>query len=139
MESYPKRTRHQHGDHYGRAGRALFPYSPRLRVHSGRHLGGYRVCWTPSRSVSGCSPTVNGSHILVIRPSVWPAPLVSPPSPSASEEIDPRWVGLLGCWTWRKVPTVRWDEREPPKPQITGDHWGSDEPRLLCIVFEISC
>ena len=98
VERYSKRTRHEPGDHYVRAGRALFPYSPGLRVHSGRHLGGYRVSWTPSGSISGRSPAVNGPHVLIIRPSVLPASLVSPGS---SEETGPQWVGLLGCWTWR--------------------------------------
>ena len=89
MESCPKRTLHQQGDHYGRVGRALFPYSLGLRVHSRRHLGGYGACWTPSGSVSGRSPVVSGSHVLVIRPFVWPAPPASPPSPGASEETGP--------------------------------------------------
>ena len=100
-KSYPKRTRHQPGDHYGRAGRALFPYSPGIRVYSGRHLGGYWACWTPSGFVSGRSPIVSGPHVLVIQPFVWPTPPSSSPSPSASEETGPRWVDLLGCWTWR--------------------------------------
>ena len=100
-ERCPKRTRHQPGDHYGQAGRALFPYSPGLRVHSGRHLGGYRACWTLSGSLRGRSPVVSGPYVLVIRPFVWPAPPASPPSPSTNEETGPRWVDLLGCWTWR--------------------------------------
>ena len=70
VESCPKRTRHQPSDRYGRAGRALFPYSPGLRVHYGRHLGGYQAYWTPSRSVSGRSPVVSGLPVLVIGPFV---------------------------------------------------------------------
>ena len=70
VESYPKRIRHQLGDHYGREGRALFHYSPGLRVHSGRHLGGYQASWTPSESVSDHSPAVNGLHVLIIWSSV---------------------------------------------------------------------
>ena len=93
-ESCLKRTRHQPYGHYGRAGRGLFPYSLGLGLHSGRHLEGCRACWTPSGSVSVRSPIVSGLHVLVIRPSVWPAPLASPSSPGASEETDLRWVGL---------------------------------------------
>ena len=96
-----KRTRHQSYDHYGQAGRALFPYSLGLGLHSGRHLGGCQACWTPSGSVSVHSPIVSGMQVLVIRPSVWPAPPASPPSPGANEETDLRWAGLQGCWTWR--------------------------------------
>ena len=98
VESCPKRARHQLDDHYGRA---LFLYSPGLRAHSGRHLGGSRACWTLSGFVGGRSLTVNGPHVLVIRPSVEPAPLVSPPSPGAIGGTGSRRVGLLGCWTWR--------------------------------------
>ena len=93
VERCLKRTRHQPDDHYGRVGLALFPYFPRLGVHVGRHLVGFRPCWSPSRSVSVRSPVANGSHVHIIRPSVWLAPLASPPSPDASGETDPRWVG----------------------------------------------
>ena len=101
MESCPKRTRHQPDDHYGQVGRALSLYSLGLGAHSGRHLWGSRACWTLSGFVSGNSPAVNGPYVLVIRPSVGPAPPVSPPFPGASGGIGPRWVDLLGCWTWQ--------------------------------------
>ena len=101
MENCLKRTRPQPYGHYDRVGRARFPYSLGLRLHSGPHLGGCRACWTPSGSVSVRSPIVSGLHVLVIRPFVWPAPPALPPSPDANEETDLRWVGLQGCWTWR--------------------------------------
>ena len=101
MESCLKRARHQPDDHYGRVGRALSLYSPGLGAHSGRHLGGSRACWTLSGSVGGRFPTANSPPVLVIWPSVGPAPPASPPSPGASGGTGPRWVGLLGCWTWR--------------------------------------
>ena len=97
MESCPKRARHQPDDHYGWAGWALSLYSHRLGAHYGLHLGGSRACWTLSRFVGSRSPAVNSPHVLVIRPPVRPAPPISPPSPSASGGIGPRWVGLLGC------------------------------------------
>ena len=97
VESCPKRARHHPGDHYGRAERALSLYSPGLGAHSGRHLSGFRLCWNPSGTVSDRSPAANGLHVLIIRPSVRSAPLVSPQSPGANEETGPRWVGLLGC------------------------------------------
>ena len=87
-------------DHYGRVGRALSLYSSELGAHSKRHLWGSRACWTLSGFVSGRSPAVNGPHVLVILPSVGPTPPVSPPSSGASGGTGPRWVGLLGCWTW---------------------------------------
>ena len=90
VESYPKRAHRQPDDRYGRAGRALSLSSPGPRAHSGQHLRDSRACWTPRESVSGRSPTVNGPHVLVIRPSVEPALPVSPPSPRASEETGPR-------------------------------------------------
>ena len=99
VESYPKRARHQPDDHYGWAGRALSLYSPGLGAHSGRHLGGSRACWTLSEFIGGRSLAVNGPHVLVIRPSVGPAPPVLPPSPGANGGTGPRWVGLLDCWT----------------------------------------
>ena len=101
VESCPKRARHQPDDHYSRAGRALSLYSPRLGAHSGQHLWGSQACWTLSGFVGGRSPVVNGMHVLVIWPSVRSAPPVSPPSPGASGGTGPRWVGLLGYWTWR--------------------------------------
>ena len=101
VESYLKRTRHQLDDHYGRAGRALFPYSPELRLHAGWHHVGCRACWSPSGSVIIRSPIVSGSHVHAIRPSVYPTPLASPSFLGTSGETDLRWVGLLGCWSWR--------------------------------------
>ena len=96
-----KRPHHQPDDHYDWVGGALSLYSPRLGAHSGRHLGGSRACWTLSGFVGGHFPAANGPPVLVIRPSVGHAPPTSPPSPSASRGTGPRWVGLLGCWTWR--------------------------------------
>ena len=97
VESYRKITRHLLADHYGQVGRALCPYSSGLGVHVRQLLMGFRPDWSPSGSVSVCSLVVSGSHAHVIRPSVWPAPLASPPSPDASEETDLQWVGSLGC------------------------------------------
>ena len=97
VESCPTRACRQPGDHYGRAERALSLYSSGLGAHSGRHPEGFRACWNPIGTVSCRSPTANGPHVLVIRPSVWPAPPVSPPSPGANGEAGPRWLGLLGC------------------------------------------
>ena len=97
VESYLKITFHLPMDHYGQVGRALCPYLSGLRVHVGQLLMGFRPCWSPSGSVSVRSPTVSGSHAHVIRPSVWPAPLASPPSPDASGETDLQWVSSLGC------------------------------------------
>ena len=93
VESCLKRTPHLPDDHYGQVGRALCPYFPGLGVQVGQHLMGFRPCWFPNGSVSVRSPVVSGSHVHVIRPSVWPAPLASPPSPDASGETDLRWVG----------------------------------------------
>ena len=101
VESYPKRAHHQPDDHYGRVGRALSLYSPGLGAYFGRHLWGSRTCWTLSGFVSGRSPAVNGLHVLIIRSSVGLAPPILPPSPGASGGTGPRWVDLLGCWTWR--------------------------------------
>ena len=101
VESCSKRARHQPDDHYGRVEGALSLYSPRLGAHSGRHLGGSWACWTLSGSVGGRFPTTNGPPVLVIRPHVGPAPPASLPSPGANGGTGPRWVGLLGCWTWR--------------------------------------
>ena len=88
VESCLKRTRHQSDDHYGRVGRALFPYLPGLRVQVRRHLVVFWPYWSPSGSISVRSPVVSGSHVHVIRPSVWPAPFALPPSPDASGETD---------------------------------------------------
>ena len=80
----------------------LFPF-----IHLGHGLilgdtlGVPWACWTLSGFIGGRSPVVNGPHVLVIRLSVGPAPPVSPPSPGASGGTGPRWVGLLGCWTWQ--------------------------------------
>ena len=101
VESCPKRARHQPDDHYGRVGRALSLYSPGLGAHFGRHLWGSRACWTLSGFISGRSLAVNDPHVLVIQPFVGLAPLVSPPCPGANRGTSPRWVDLLGCWTWR--------------------------------------
>ena len=97
MENCPKRALHQPDDHYGRVGGAHSLYSPGLGAHSGRHLWGSPACWTLSGFVTDRSPTVNGPHILIIQPSVEPAPPISPPSPSASGGTGARWVDLLGC------------------------------------------
>ena len=139
VESYLKITRHLPVDHYGQVERALCPYLSGLGVHVGQLLLGFRPCWSPSGSVSVCSPTVSGSHAHVIWPFVWLASLASPPFPHSSGKTDLRWVGSLGCWTWRLTPTVRWDEGELPKLHVMGDHLGVDEPRLSCIAFDISC
>ena len=101
VESCPKRAHHQPNDHYGQVGRALSLYFPGLGAHSERHLWGSRACSNLSGFVSGCSPAVNGLHVLVIWPSVGPTPPVSPPFLGASGGTSPRWVDLLGCWTWR--------------------------------------
>ena len=101
MESCPKRALHQPNDHYGQVGRALSLYSPGLGAHSRRHLWGSRASWTLSGFVSSRSPAVNGPHVLVIRPSIGPAPPVSLPFSSANGGTGPQWVDLLGCWTWR--------------------------------------
>ena len=90
VESCPERARHQPDDHYGRAGWAFSLYSLRLGARSGRHLRGSRACWTLSGFIGGRSPTVNGPHVLVIRPSIGPAPPVLPPSPGASGGTGPQ-------------------------------------------------
>ena len=97
MKSYLKITCHLPVDHYGQVGRALFPYLSGLGVHVGEHLVGFRPDWSPNGSVSVHSLAVSGSHAHVIRPSVWPAPLASPPSPDASGETDLQRVGSLSC------------------------------------------
>ena len=139
MESCPKRARHHPDDHYGRVGRALSLYSPGLGAHSGRHLWGSWACWTLSGFVSGRSHAVNGPPVLVIWPSVEPAPPISPPFPGTSEGTGPRWVDLLGCWTWRLVPTARWDVQELLRLRRLGDHLGAGVPKLSRIVSETSC
>ena len=68
-----------------------------LGVHVGELLVGSQPGWSPNGSVSVRSLAISGSHDHVIRPSVWPAPLASPPSPDASGETDLQRVGLLGC------------------------------------------
>ena len=70
VESYLKTTRHPLVDHYGQVGRALCPYSSRLRVHAGELLVGSRAGWSPDRSASVLSLAVSGSHAHVIWPSV---------------------------------------------------------------------
>ena len=101
VESCLKRACHQPDDFYGRVRGALSFYLPRLGAHYGRRLGGSRACWTLNGLVGGHSPAVKGPPVLVTRPSVGLAPPASPPSPGASGGTGPRWVGLLGCWTWR--------------------------------------
>ena len=139
VESCPKRDRHQPDDHYGRVERALSLYLPGLGAHSGRHPRGSRAYWTLSGFVSGRSPVVNDLHVLVIWPFVGPAPPILPPFPGTSGGTGPRWVGLLGFWTWRYVPTVRWDVQEWPSLRRSGDHLGKGVPKLSRIVYEISC
>ena len=97
VESYLKITHHLPVDHYGQVERALCPYLSGLGVHVGQLLLGFRPCWSPSGSISVRSPTVSSLHAHVIRPSVWLAPLASPPFPDAIVEIEIRWVGSLGC------------------------------------------
>ena len=97
MKSYLKITCHFPVDHYGQVGRALFPYLSGLGVHVGELLVGFRPNWSSNGSVSVHSLVVSGLHAQVIRPSVWPAPLASPPSPDANGETDLQWVGSLGC------------------------------------------
>ena len=97
VESYLKITRHLPVDHYGQVGRALCPYSSKLGVHVGELLVGSRPDWSPNRSVSVRSLAVSSLHAHVIRPSVWPAPLTSPPSPDAIGETDLQLVSSLGC------------------------------------------
>ena len=101
VESCPKRAHHQPDDHYDWVGRAISLYSLRLGAHSGRHLWGSWAYWTLSRFVSGRSPVVNHPHVLIIRLSVGSTPPVSPPFHSTNGGTGPRWVDLLGCWTWR--------------------------------------
>ena len=97
VESYLKVTRHLPVDHYGQVKQDLCPYLSGLGVHVGQLLVCFRLCWSPSGSVSVRSPAVSGLHAHAIRPFVWPAPLVSPPSPDAIRETDLQWVGSLGC------------------------------------------
>ena len=97
VESYLKITRYLPVDHYGQIERALCFYLSRLGVHVGQLLVSFRLCWSPSGSVSVRSPAVRGLHAHVIRPSVWPAPLTSPPSPDSNGETNLQWVGSLGC------------------------------------------
>ena len=75
VESYPKRTHHLLGDHYGRVGHPLCLYLTGLRVHAGQRLAGFRPRWSPSGPVSARSPVVKGLHVPAIRPLVWPTPL----------------------------------------------------------------
>ena len=93
VESYLKTTRHPSVDRFGQVGRALCIYSSGLRVHARELLVGSRPSWSPDESASVRSLAVSGSHAHVIRPSVWLAPLASPPSPDASRETDPQRVG----------------------------------------------
>ena len=90
VESCLKRAHHPPDDHYGRVGGALSLYSPGLGAHFGRHLGGCRACWTLSGFVGDHFPAANGPPVLVILPSVEPAPPALPPSPGASRGIGPR-------------------------------------------------
>ena len=96
VESYLKTTHHLSVDHYDLVERALCPYFSGLGVHVGQLLVGFWIYWSPRGSVSIHSPVVSGLQAHVIRPSVWPTPLVSPPSLDASRETDLQWVGSLG-------------------------------------------
>ena len=96
VESYLKITRHLPMDHYGQVGRDLCPYLSGLGVHVGELLVGFRPGWSPNGSVSVRSLAVSGLHAHVIRPSVWLAPLASPPPPEASGETNLQRVGSLG-------------------------------------------
>ena len=93
VESYLKTTRHPPVDRCGQVGRALCPYSSGLGVHIRELLVGSRPGWSLDGSTSVRSLTVSGSHAHVIWPSVWLAPLASPPSPEASGETDPQRAG----------------------------------------------
>ena len=93
VESYLKITRHRPVDRYGQVGRALCPYSSKLGVHAGELLVGSRPGWSPDKTASVRSLAASGSHAHVVWPSVWLAPLASPPSPDASGETDPQWAG----------------------------------------------
>ena len=97
VESYLKTTRLPPVDRYGQVGRVLCPYSSGFGVYVGELLVGSRPGWSLNESASVRSIAVSGSHDHVIRPSVWPAPLASPPSPDSSGEINPQRVGYLGC------------------------------------------
>ena len=81
VESYLITTSHPLVDRYGQVGRALCPYSSGLGVHAGELLEGSQPGRSPNGSVSVRSLAVSSSHAHVIRPSVWPTPLASPPSP----------------------------------------------------------
>ena len=93
VESYLKTTRHPSVDRDGQVGRALCSYSFGLGVHAGELLVGSRPGWSPDGSASVRSLALSGSYAHVIRPSVWPTPLASPPSPDASGETDPQRAG----------------------------------------------
>ena len=93
VENYLKTTRHLPVDRYGQVGRALCPCSSGLGVHAGELLVGSWPNWSPNGSVSIRSLVVSGSHAHITRPSIWPAPLASPPSPDANGETDPQRVG----------------------------------------------
>ena len=93
MESYLKETRHPSVDRYGHVRQALYPYSSGLGVHARELLVGSRPGWSLNGSASVHTLAVTSSHVHIIRPSVWPAPLASPPSPDASGETDPQRVG----------------------------------------------
>ena len=71
--SCPSRVRHLPDDHCGQVRRAFCPYLPGLGVQVGQHLVGFRPRWSPSGPVGARSPVVNGLHVHVIRPYVWPA------------------------------------------------------------------
>ena len=93
VESYLKTTHHLPVDRYGQVRRDLCPFSSELGVHVGELLIGSWPGWSPNGFVSIRSLAVSGSHAHVTRPSVWPAPLASPPSPDANGETDPQRVG----------------------------------------------
>ena len=89
VESCPKRAHHQSYDHYCRVGGALSLYFPGLGAHFGQHHGGSQACWALSGFVGGHLPASNCTPVLLIRPSIGPAPPTSPPSPGAKGGTGP--------------------------------------------------
>ena len=58
---------------------------------------GFRPRWSPSGLVGARSPVVNGLHVHIIRPSVWPVLPAWPPFLDASGETGLQWADSLGC------------------------------------------